>query len=164
MVQPCDQSRVRVVLGAHLGQGEAGQIGKLGRLGEGHAELLYDAVQLVGFRLLELDTNLVQDKARGEVQLWLRVGKFPRHERFTLWTQSEQPEELLLAGGPFRGHDEPQDAALVLGEKQGVAFAHGLRDRVRGVIEPPLGGTGLVDPRVVVGGPALLGEALLITA
>jgi len=64
MVQPCDQSRVRVVLGAHLGQGEAGQIGKLGRLGEGHAELLYDAVQLVGFRLLELDTNLVQDKGK----------------------------------------------------------------------------------------------------
>ena len=142
VVQPCNERRVGIILGTDLGQGEAGKIGKLGRLRERRAEPLDDAVQFVGVGFLELDADLVQNEAGGEIQLRLLVRELARYERLAFRAQAEQPEELLLAGGPFRGHNEPQDAALVLGEEQRVPGLHGLRDRVGGVIEPPFGGDG----------------------
>ena len=109
VVQPGNERRVRIVLGADPGQGEAGQIGKFGRLRESCAELLDDAVQLIGFRLLELDADLVQNEAGREVQLRFLVGELAGYEGFAFGAQPEQPEELLFARGPLHRPRRPGD-------------------------------------------------------
>ena len=86
---------------------------------ERQAEPVYDIVQPVGLRFLELDADLIEYVPGREIQLGPVFRKLPGNKGSSRGLHCEQPQQLVLAGGALRCNDEIQLPVIVLRQMTG---------------------------------------------